>query len=142
MNDEKTKNQTLLNGNIHMKLSLKEAADKIGMVKSSVQKSIKDGRLSAKKDEKGRYEIDASELHRAFPNKFNERRKTPKTEQKNTELPNSQVIAYEVQIKILTDTLNEARSDRDEWRKQAQNLVLTDQRKSKRRGFLGLFQKF
>jgi hypothetical protein len=125
-----------------MKLSLLEASKKIGMVKSSVQKSIKDGKLSAIKNEKGRYEIDSSELFRAFPNKFNERLKSTNKEQKNTEQLNSQVVTYEAQIKILTDTLNEARADRDEWRKQAQNLVLTDQRKSKRRGFLGLFQKF
>ena len=124
-----------------MKLSLTKAAKEIGMVKSSVQKAIKDGRLSAAKDEKGRYEIDAAELYRAFPNKFNERRKTPKIEQKNTEVPNSQVIAYEVQIKILTETLNEVRSDRDEWRKQAQTLAVTDQ-KSTKNGFFSLFRKF
>ena len=48
-------------------LSLREAAQLCGRGKSTIQTSIKEGRLSAGRNEKGGYQIDPSELHRVFP---------------------------------------------------------------------------
>lgn len=48
-------------------LSLREAAQLCGRGKSTVQTAIKEGKLSAGRNEKGGYEIDPSELHRVFP---------------------------------------------------------------------------
>jgi hypothetical protein len=48
-------------------LSLREAAQLCGRGKSTIQTSIKDGRLSAGRNELGGYEIDPAELHRVFP---------------------------------------------------------------------------
>lgn len=48
-------------------LSLREAAQLCGRGKSTIQIAIKEGKLSAGRNEKGGYQIDPSELHRVFP---------------------------------------------------------------------------
>ena len=48
-------------------LSLREAAQLCGRGKSTIQTAIKEGKLSAGRNEKGGYQIDPSELHRVFP---------------------------------------------------------------------------
>ena len=47
--------------------SLKEAEKTTGKAKSTIWKAIQDGLISAKKDERGRFQIDPAELHRVFP---------------------------------------------------------------------------
>ena len=48
-------------------LSLREAAQLCGRGKSTIQTAIREGKLSAGRNEKGGYQIDPSELHRVFP---------------------------------------------------------------------------
>ncbi len=48
-------------------LSLNQAAREAGRSKATLLEAIRNGRLSAKKDEKGRYQIDLSELFRVYP---------------------------------------------------------------------------
>nr|AFQ90328.1 putative site-specific recombinase [Paracoccus aestuarii] len=48
-------------------LSLREAAQLCGRGKSTIQTAIKEGKLSAGRNEKGGYQIDPSELLRVFP---------------------------------------------------------------------------
>jgi len=50
-----------------MKYSLSGAASATGKNKTTIQRAIKNGRISASKGESGSYEIDPSELHRVFP---------------------------------------------------------------------------
>lgn len=50
-----------------MKYSLSEAAASTGKNKTTIQRAIKNGKISAKKGDSGSYEIDPSELHRVFP---------------------------------------------------------------------------
>lgn len=50
-----------------MKYSLSDAAKAAGKNKTTIQRAIKNGRLSAAKNDFGAYEIDAAELHRVFP---------------------------------------------------------------------------
>ncbi|HIC15009.1 MAG TPA: hypothetical protein EYO83_07655 [Gemmatimonadetes bacterium] len=50
-----------------MKYSLSEAAKATGKNKTTIQRSIKSGKISAGKGDGGSYEIDPSELHRVFP---------------------------------------------------------------------------
>lgn len=50
-----------------MKYSLSDAAKATGKNKTTIQRAIKNGKISAAKAESGAYEIDPSELHRVFP---------------------------------------------------------------------------
>ncbi|TBN45499.1 hypothetical protein EYF88_17285 [Paracoccus sediminis] len=50
-----------------MKYSLSEAASATGKNKTTIQRAIKNGKISASKGDNGSYEIDPSELHRVFP---------------------------------------------------------------------------
>lgn len=49
-----------------MKYTLSEAAAATGKNKTTIQRAIKSGKISAAKGETGSYEIDPSELHRVF----------------------------------------------------------------------------
>ncbi len=50
-----------------MKYSLSDAAKATGKNKTTIQRAIKNGKISASKGESGAYEIDPAELHRVFP---------------------------------------------------------------------------
>lgn len=52
-----------------MKLTLGQAAKEAGVSKPSLSAAIKNGRLSAHKNESGSYEIDPAELFRVYPPK-------------------------------------------------------------------------
>lgn len=49
-----------------MSYTLGEAAKATGKSKPTIQRAIKNGRISAKKNEDGTYSIDPAELHRVF----------------------------------------------------------------------------
>ena len=48
-------------------LTLGEAEKEVGVTKSTISRAIKDGRLSAKRNEHGHYQIDPAELFRVYP---------------------------------------------------------------------------
>jgi len=50
-----------------MKYTLSQAASATGKNKTTIQRAIKSGKISANKSHSGSYEIDPSELHRVFP---------------------------------------------------------------------------
>ncbi|MEI6745926.1 MAG: hypothetical protein WCL34_08190 [Methylococcaceae bacterium] len=49
-----------------MKFTLKQAAEAVGKDRSTLQRAIKNGRMSASLNDLGNYEIDAAELYRVF----------------------------------------------------------------------------
>lgn len=49
-----------------MKLTIREAAQAVGVGKSTIHRMVKDGRLSASKGEDGVFKIDPAELGRVF----------------------------------------------------------------------------
>lgn len=51
-------------------LSLKQAALRVGKGKSTLQREIKAGKLSATRDDKQRYKIDPAELARVYPDEY------------------------------------------------------------------------
>lgn len=63
-----------------MKYSLSEAAKATGKNKTTIQRAIKNGKISAAKGDSGSYEIEPSELHRVFP---------PVTAQRDAQHPKS-----------------------------------------------------
>lgn len=50
-------------------LSLREAQEESGKSKSTIQRAITKGRMSATKNDNGEYEIDPAELFRVYPKK-------------------------------------------------------------------------
>lgn len=52
-----------------MKHSARQLAIALGVQPSTITRDIKKGRLAANKNEKGEYEIDASEIVRAYPDR-------------------------------------------------------------------------
>jgi len=117
-----------------MAYTLGEAAKATGKSKATISKAIKSGRISAKKDETGTFNIDPSELHRVYPPTVStERNKTPvnasvKTENDGTvrELQARLEAAHE-RLSDKEGVIADLREDRDRWRQQA-SALLADQR--------------
>ena len=101
--------------------TLGTAAKATGLTKSAISKAIQKGRISAKKNEMGRYAIDPAELHRVYPPlpapEKDERERTRETATENREL--------KARLVLLEELVREIREDRDHWRRQA--LALTHQ---------------
>lgn len=117
-----------------MKMSLNQAAKTCGRAKSTILEAIKSGRLSAPKDDRGRYEIDTSELHRVFPFKLPEQTK-PDSDRtlepiQNTQENYSNTKGLEREVELLREMLEKSESNADHWRKMAerQQALLEDNR--------------
>ena len=117
-----------------MVYTLGEAAKATGKSKATISKAIKSGRISAKKDETGTFNIDPSELHRVYPlTVSSERNETPNHTPRNTE---NDGLVRELQARLeaaherLSDkegVISDLREDRDRWRQQA-TALLSDRR--------------
>lgn len=117
-----------------MKLSLIKAAEVSGKSKSTINRAIKSGKLSAQRNEDGSYGIDPSELARAFPEKHHG---TPSSEPMKSETEPLQIKALEARLEAAHERIQDARdrltekdniitdlkSDRDSWRQQATRLL-------------------
>ncbi len=122
-----------------MRYTLGEAAKATGKSKTTIQRAISNGKISAEKRD-GVYSIDPSELHRAFPMKRDE------TVARDTEMDTSRPHATPSELGVLQgkiealeamlarerDALDEARQDRDAWRQQATSLLSAPPKKPRR----------
>ena len=103
----------------------------------TIKKAIDNGDLSvAEKTYRG-FKIDASELFRVFPRKTIERSQSVRIEQTETVENSKEIQALERTLKVMEDQLEDVKADRDEWRKQANQLLLSAP--TARKKFLGLF---
>ncbi|KAB2910237.1 MAG: hypothetical protein F9K29_25255 [Hyphomicrobiaceae bacterium] len=129
-------------GNPHL-LSAGQAAKAAGVTTPTISKAIKKGRLSFVERTANGYLIDPAELFRVFPPVAKKEAEslaplgleTPSETPAMVELRvgNARLEAELAAMKMLADEL---RQDRDEWRKQAQTLLLVDQSRkaSERKG--------
>lgn len=127
-----------------MALTLNQAAKACGRSKSTLLNAISSGRMSAPKDERGRYAIDPAELHRAFPfqvpdrsaDRFPEPQPTT-SENHPTTLPDR---GLEREVELLREMLAKAEANADHWRALAerQQVLLEDKRPKEPRS---LFQR-
>lgn len=118
-----------------MKYTLGQAAKATGKAKTTISNAVTKGRLSAVKNEKGEYEIDASELHRVY---------APVKDASNmdaTPPPSNaaEIDALNAQVAMLQDMLERERAHTDEWRKQAQTLALSAPKETERTLWQKLF---
>ena len=120
-----------------MVYTLGEAAKATGKSKATISKSIKSGRISARKDEKGTFHIDPSELHRVYPPTVsNEHKETQVNTPKNTDIDGT-IRELQARLEAAHESLSDKekviadlREDRDRWRQQA-TALLADQRPAK-----------
>jgi len=118
-------------------LTIGQAAKETGKAKSTIKKAIDNGDLSvAEKTSRG-FKIDASELFRVFPRKTIERSQSVRIEQTETVENSKEIQALERTLKVMEDQLEDVKADRDEWRKQANQLLLSAP--TARKKFLGIF---
>ena len=81
-----------------MPYTLGQAAKATGKQKSTILEALRNGRISAAKDDLGRYQIDPAELHRVYPPTVHaEREETPTTPYK-TELLEEKIKHLEQEI--------------------------------------------
>ncbi len=120
------------------KVSLSKASKDTGVSLPTLSRWRASGKISAQKKANGSYEIDTSEYDRIEDLKkaSSNMKGNKKTFMKDVARPDeSTKEGYELQIELLHNQLNEKetiindlREDRDDWKKQAQTLLLQDQR--------------
>ena len=107
-------------------LSLSQAAKLTGKSKSTINRAIKTGKISAARHEDGSYSIDPAELSRAFNMEPPEGVKRRDAEPDETRLL-ERIEALETMLSREREMSADLKEDRDRWRQQA-TALLTDQR--------------
>lgn len=119
------------------KVGAQRAAIMTGRSKSTIQRAMKAGRLSFEVDDEGQKLIDVSELERVFgpitEQEENTSLATVKAEIKRAhdllemERLKMRVHSLEDQLHITQVQLDDVKEQRDQWQKQAQQVLLTNQ---------------
>jgi hypothetical protein len=118
-------------------LSLRAAAEMAGTSKSSIFRAIRSGRLSAARGDDGSFQIEPSELVRAFPpqvsrpdiprpassGQTDRHAGTPDMAIRNAQLE-GEVKALGAEVRLLREAVDRLERDRDRWHDQAQRLAL------------------
>src|SRR5271165_2179257 len=94
-------------------LTLYQAAKATGRTKATIQEAIKKGRISARKNDLGRYEIDPAELHRVYPIPAPEQ---PPPSAVDVAEYKGRIATLEATINGLEAVLHEVKGERDEQR--------------------------
>jgi len=129
-----------------MTLSANQAAKEAGIAKKTLLEAIKNGRMSADKNDKGHWQIDPSELFRVFPRTGSEL--VAKTATHPPQKPH-ETSALEIELKFIRERLadkeaeiEDLKGQRDDWRDQAKTLLIANQSKPDGQGgqrrFFGL----
>ena len=116
------------------KVGAQRAAELTGKSKSTIQRAMKSGKLSFEMDKAGRRVIDVSELERVFGLESNNAESGASI---NALKEAEQILEAErlkLQVKVLQDKLHVAegqiddlKTQRDSWQKQAQQVLITSQ---------------
>jgi hypothetical protein len=110
-----------------------QAAKAAGVSKTTIQRGIKSGRLSASRQDDGSYVIDPAELHRAFPRDGHADGEMKQSVTANaTGALQAEIAGLREQIALLKDERDDLRDDRDRWREQATRLLPAPQPAARR----------
>lgn len=107
-------------------LSLSQAAKLTGKSKSTINRAIKTGKISATRHDDGSYSIDPSELSRSFNMEPTDSSKRSDAQPDGTRLL-ERIEALEAMLSREREISADLKEDRDRWRQQA-TALLTDQR--------------
>lgn len=114
-------------------LSLTQAAQATGKSKSTINRAIKSGKLSATRHEDGSYSIDGAELSRAFHigTKMGSEwvDAEPKAEPARTAMLEAENAALRAALDREREALTDLRVDRDAWKQQATALLAVPEKK-------------
>jgi len=131
-----------------MSYTLGAAAKATGKSKTTIQRAIKSGRLSATRNDAGFYTIDPSELHRVFPPVSSNRSLHPDTEQSVP--PSETVLRRELEAlreerererQQLQAMISDVQQERDHWRQQATYLLESKHERRKASWFTQLWRR-
>ncbi len=119
------------------KVGAQRAAELTGRSKSTVQRAMKAGKLSYEVDSNGRRVIDVSELERAFGlmpmdgdtvSRSNVEAELEKaTQMLELERMKMRIRMLEDQIETAKSQIEDLKEQRDQWQKQAQQVLITSQ---------------
>ena len=118
------------------KVGAQRAAELTGKSKSTVQRAMKSGKISFEMDHNGRRVIDVAELERAFgliPQNNASAGDNIETElQKARDMLESErlkmrIKLLEEQLDLAKDQIEDLKGQREQWQKQAQQVLLTSQ---------------
>lgn len=132
-----------------MQLTLQQAANATGKAKSTIQRAIKSGKLSALRNEDGSYSIDTSELNRVYAlhetGGATVANKHGATEERNneTELLRTKIELLQMQNEILKETTQDLRKrlDNSDAERRQLLMVLQDHSKDNSKSWLNIFKK-
>lgn len=109
-----------------MGLTLSQAAKTLGKSKSTLNRAIKTGRLSATRNEDGTFSINPAELYRAFPKPSENAHQERPKERERTAVPDDSSIRISLLQQLLErerEAVADLKEDRDRWRQQATHLL-------------------
>lgn len=100
-----------------MAYTLGQAAKATGKTKATIQEAIKRGRVSAAKDESGRYQIDPAELHRVYPPIPTTAPEPDVSDPLQTLKKDHEINRLSDRVKSLEEMLEQAKAEK-EWAKE------------------------
>jgi hypothetical protein len=107
-----------------MSYTLGQAAKATGFSKPTISEAIKKGKISARKNENGSFEIDPTELHRVYPLLANPASKEePKAEPFRTHDLTTKIMVLEAQIKAIGELKDQIAAERDDLRTERDRLL-------------------
>lgn len=111
-----------------MRYTLGTAAKATGKSKTTIQRAIAKGLISAERGRGGEYSIDPAELHRVFPHLPSDTvSRDPKVDDTRphdaTPELRAKIEALESMLIREREALDEVRADRDAWKQQATALL-------------------
>jgi excisionase family DNA binding protein len=102
-----------------MPLSLRQAAVETGVAKSTIQRAINSGKLSAARTDGGGYAIDPAELFRVYPPGRPEPGPMGRDAPAADPLTDALVTELRAQLARMDRVLEDMRGDRDRWHAEA-----------------------
>lgn len=101
-----------------MKYTLNEAAKVTQKAKSTIFKAIKEGRISYDSKEGNKYQIEASELFRVFPQSVRENVRSNKSEHQKTGGEHLEILVKLAEVQARCEA---AERRAEEWKRQAED---------------------
>lgn len=116
------------------KVGAQRAAELTGKSKSTIQRAMNSGKISFELDGNGRRVIDVSELERAFglkPSEVNTKSVEQELEKASSmiemERMKMRVKMLESQLETAEEQIEDLKAQRDQWQKQASQVLITSQ---------------